>query len=149
MDLFIGNLPGNVVEKDLINFFRGYNKKVQFRIESKDMSDGSKLRYAVASYESDKLARKAMAKLHGQMLYGATLNIREFEHRSYNNERRAIGWRNKPWDDIERRQDDRRNHVAFQHKDEFDIILEGAPKEQQANHENLVVRAYKNASRKF
>jgi uncharacterized protein YifE (UPF0438 family) len=34
--------------------------------------------------------------------------VREYKQRSYSNERRALNWRDKPWDGVERRISERR-----------------------------------------
>lgn len=150
MNLLISNLPDRAAVGDLENFFRGFHRNVRFRFEFSIQPDGSKVRYAIASFDSEKTALKALGKLQQRPLFNQTLFLREYFHRSYNNERRALGWRNKPWDGEERRVQDRRNHAAFVAEDEFEQILKGAPKEEAApTSDNILVRAYRGMARKF
>jgi RNA recognition motif-containing protein len=108
MDVFIGNLSPRTTLSDLVVFFKGFSSDTRFQLFDKAYEDGSRLRYAVATIEPDKLAEKAIKKLNGQWLQGEAVVLREFLHRNYGNERRAMGWRDKPWHGVERRDNERR-----------------------------------------
>lgn len=149
MELYIGNLPDKATVSDLNHLFRGFSRKLRFRFEFRVLPDGHKARYAVAEFDSPKLAQKAMLKLRNTQIYGHMLEIHEYSYRSYNNERRAPGWRNRVWSGNERRQSDRRNHAAYRAPDAFEEILQGVPKEEKPSSQNLLVRAYRNFARKF
>lgn len=108
MEVFIGNLAIGVTYTDLISFFKGFANKMRLRIVDKRQDDGSKLRYAIATFESEKLALKAIKKLNQKTLRGEPVVLREYFHRYYANERRALNWRDKPWEGVERRKTERR-----------------------------------------
>lgn len=122
MDVFIGNLSPRTTLIDLALFFKGFASDVRFQIFDKQFEDGSRTRYAVATIEPDKLAEKAIRKLNGAYLQGNTVFLREFLHRSYNNERRAVGWRSKPWQGVERRTSERRRKQSLKPAD-FDAEI--------------------------
>lgn len=149
MELYIGNLSDKVSIDDLHRLFRGFGRNLQFRFEFRILDDGGKARYAVVEFDSERLARKAIDKLRHTPLYGQPLIIHEYVHRSYNNERRAVGWRNRQWPGNERRSNDRRNHAAYQAPDAFEEILQGAPREEETKAQNVLVQAYRDFARKF
>ncbi len=110
MELFVGNLGETVSAADLARLFRDY-KGATVRLVDKRFEDGRIERHAVASIDSDKLARKAIKQLDGQVLRGNRIVIREYLHRTYSNERRALNWRNQHWPGFERRQTERRQRA--------------------------------------
>lgn len=151
MDLYIGNLAPGTSFGDLIALFKGFSKMARFRFEQKKLADGTLVRYAVASFENDKYAIKMMEKFHGHPLNGCALVVREYLHRSYNNERRDVNWRDKPWRAGERRRDDRRYKEAAKPQDEYEAILATSQaKEPSAEEEisSVRVQAYENFARK-
>jgi len=151
MELFIGNLAPNATIGDLITFFKGFNKKARFRCEQKTLEDGSTVRYAVADFENDKYALKMMEKFSCQEFHGRALIIREYLYRSYNNERRAVNWREKPWRAGERRRNDRRCKEAIMPQDDFEKILASSrDKEETLDEqvEHIKVQAYGDFARK-
>jgi len=122
MDVFVGNLSPRTTLNDLVVFFKSFSSDARFQIFDKQFEDGSRTRYAIASIEPDKLAEKAIKKLNGTYLQGNTVVLREFLHRSYSNERRAVGWRDKPWGGVERRGNERRRKQA-QKATDFDTEM--------------------------
>jgi len=108
MDVFVGNLSPRTTLSDLVAFFKSFASEARFQLFTKQFEDGAQVHYAVATIESDKLAEKAIKKLNGQSLNGHPVMLREFIHRNYGNERRAVGWRDKPWHGVERRGLERR-----------------------------------------
>jgi RNA recognition motif-containing protein len=151
MDLYIGNLAPGTNFGDLITLFKGFSKMARFRFEQKKLADGTLVRYAVASFDNDKYALKMMAKFHGHLFNQRELVVREYLHRSYNNERRDVNWRDKPWRAGERRRDDRRYKEAAKPQDEYEAILATAQaKEPSAEEEisSVRVEAYENFARK-
>jgi RNA recognition motif-containing protein len=151
MELFIGNLSPNANLGELVAFFKGFNKMARFRVEQKKLEDGTLVRYAVAVFENDKYALKMMEKFHGELFRGRELVIREYLHRSYNNERRAVNWRDKPWRAGERRRDDRRYKEMVKPKDEFESILATSQAKEKSlddQADSVKVQAYDNFARK-
>lgn len=149
MEVFIGNLSPRTTLTDLVTFFKGFASDTRFQIFDKQYDDGSRTRYAVASIDSDRVAEKAIKKLTGKVLNGNTIMLREYQHRSYGNERRAVGWRDKPWHGIERRASERRRKQAVKQRD-FDTEM-GVNKTQSGKEESEEIRieARGNFARKY
>ncbi len=150
MELFIGNLPANANLGVLIAHFKGFSTRARFRMERKRQDDGRLLHYAVADFDSDKYAQKFLKKFNGQEFHGCELAIREYFYRSYNNERRAVNWREKPWRAGERRRNDRRLKEKLEQKDEFEEILARSQAEKSLDEQadTIKIEAYANVARK-
>ena len=152
MELFIGNLTPDTTLGELIAFFKGFSSKAKFRFEEKTLEDGTCIRYAVADFASDKLALKMREKFDSEIFRGNALAIREYLHRTYTNERRAVNWRDKPWRAGERRRDDRRLKAYVGQFDDFAAILATAPQEKamtlDEQADSLKIEAYANVARK-
>lgn len=130
MEVYIGNLEPKITYGDLISFLKGFSSKAKIRIIEKRQSDGSKIRYGIAAFDSDKLALKAIRKLNNKPLRGERVIVREYFHRYYANERRDLNWRDKPWSGVERRRQERRK----QHN--LPPERSNAPGKQPANKTN-------------
>lgn len=109
MELFIGNIPkkmnafelqrlvnralssGGLVEA-LINVVRrkGKIRRLEFDVVTEVKVDKI-VRYGKAIVEPDPAAKNIIKKLNNFPCRGNRLNVREFGHRSYNNERRSPG----------------------------------------------------------
>ncbi len=153
MELFIGNLPPNTNLGELIAFFKGFSSKADFHLKKKKLEDGTTVHYAVLGFVNDKYAHKLMEKYVGAVFNGNELVIREYEHRSYNNERRAVNWREKPWRAGERRKSDRRLKEQVAKRDDFEDILATSKKEEKEKTldeqaASLKIEAYANVARK-
>lgn len=151
MELFIGNISERTHVADLIAFFKGFEKKTTFRIEEKRLEDGTLCRYGVANFNEEKLALKALKKLDGKPLLGRNLHLREFFYRSYSNERRALNWRDRPWDGPERRVSERRKKEQATKRDEFDEILASSQRAtvmEEGDPEKITITGYHNLARK-
>ena len=148
MEVFIGNLAPNATLTDLIGFFKGFAGKARIRIVEKKLEDGSKCRYGIADFESDKLGLKAIKKLHGKSLRGEPVVMREYFHRYYGNERRAVNWRDQPWQGVERRQQERRMKEAPKGTDGFDQLVEQTRKAEEAEVESIRISGYTHLARK-
>ena len=150
MDIFVGNLSPRTTVSDLVALFKSFSSATRFQIFDKQYDDGSRSRYAVATIDSDKLAEKAIKKLNGQELNGQRIALREFLHRSYGNERRAIGWRDKPWHGVERRANERRRKMAIKPTD-FETqmgVKTSVSGDEKIDLDNLQVEARGNFARK-
>ena len=121
-------------------------------MEKKKLDDGSTLYFAVADFDNEKYAQKFFDKFDGVEFHGNELAIREYYHRSYNNERRAVNWREKPWRAGERRQDDRRIKEKLVQRDDFEDIKATSHEEKEETLDekaaHLKVEAYANVARK-
>ena len=149
MEVFIGNISPNTTLNDVVNFLKSFAKKTRVRIVDQPLENGGHARYAVADFETDKLAIKAIKKLDGTTLRGNAVVMREFFHRSYYNERRAVNWRDKPWEGPERRQLERRQKIHVKEKDDFNSLLENSKQNEQKAEASISIRAYNNMARKF
>lgn len=151
MDVFVGNLSPNTTLSDVVAFFKGFAKKARIRMVDQKLENGKRAYYAVADFESDKLALKAIKKLNGGVLRGEKVVMREFFHRSYSNERRAVNWRDKPWDGPERRQSERRQKPATKKRDDFDELVKSSEKNENKKKEEdaFSISAYNNMARKL
>ncbi|GMR07435.1 MAG: hypothetical protein BMS9Abin26_0438 [Gammaproteobacteria bacterium] len=110
MELFIGPLTGNIMGRDITNFFNGFNQRCSVQIFSrKDKYFKEAYRYAVVDIEPERLARKALKCLNMKPLDRLRVVVRAFSHRACNNERRDVSWRGKNWHSGERRNIDRRH----------------------------------------
>ena len=153
MELFVGNLPPNTGLGELIAFFKGYSSKGDFHLKKKTLDNGETVYYAVIGFENDKYAEKLLEKFAGKEFKGRVLVIREYVHRSYNNERRAVNWREKPWRAGERRRTDRRliEGKPVSTKDDFEDILASSKAKEKSLDEQagtIKIEAYANVARK-
>ncbi len=138
MQLFIGNLPRNmntfelrrIVERALLpqgiqetakHYLKGERvKRVQYEIFDKLTPFGI-VRHAKATIEPDLLAQRVIERLDNTPYRDTMLVVREFVTRINNNDRRALTWRLKSWNNTERRLRDRRQPTVDLEKkqDEF------------------------------
>ena len=107
MEIFISNITADIREVELRKFFGRYAKDATFSLR-KLKFENSTYFCAQVDIEPEKLALKAIKKLHGKKLNGKPVSLREYEYRAGNNERRALNWRELFWDKIERRFGERR-----------------------------------------
>lgn len=145
MEVFIGNLSERVTLTDLTAFLKTFANKARIRIVDKRQEDGSRIRYGIADFDSDKLALKAIKKLNQKVLRGNPVVMREFFHRRYSNERRALNWREIPWSGPERRKDERRRNEVAKSQDAFRDMLEQNAKKEP---ENIRISGYAQLARK-
>lgn len=148
MEVFIGNLADNVSVTDLTAFFKAFANKARIRIVEKRQEDGSRIRYGIANFDTDKLALKAIKKLNQKELRGRAVVLREYIHRSYSNERRALNWRDKPWDGPERRRVERRKKENIKPRDDFDELLKQGEAKSIEEEEQIQISAYSHLARK-
>lgn len=154
MDVYIGNITVNTTLSDVVNHFRGFAKKARFRIVDKKLEDGTRAYFAVAEFDTEKLALKAIKKLNGSLLRGQKVHMREYYHRNYSNERRAVNWREKPWHGPERRRSERRKKVTRdQPLDDFEQLVKNSQenelRESEAAKASISISAYNNMARKY
>lgn len=82
MEIFIGNLPKQTVVSELNEFFRGFGRTAYFSILEKVMEDGRTLRFGYGVIEPDWAGIHAVRRLNHKKLHGRPLTIREYVHRS-------------------------------------------------------------------
>lgn len=144
MEVFVGNLPGTVKVADVERLLAPFDRQVQIKLQQHKRKDGETGCYAVCTFSSDRLAQKAIKKLDGSQLFGQVLSVREYLYRSYSNERRALGWRNRPWQGVERRGVERRQgSIKTAEPDPF--AEEVAPAEEK---ERIVIQGFRDLATK-
>lgn len=148
MEVFVGNLNNTVSFRDLALLLKDF-KKPQIKLVEKAQADGVMLRYAVVTFDSARLAKKAINRFHTHELRGQPLVMREFVYRSYVNERRALDWRNRPWSGPERRRTDRRKAQLLATADTFPVEPSAPAPAAKAREPELRVAAYKDMARKY
>jgi hypothetical protein len=149
MEVYIGNITPKTTLNDVVNFLKSFAKKASVRLVDHPLEDGGHARYALADFDTDKLALKAIKKLDGAVLHGNTVVMREFIHRSYYNERRAVNWRDKPWNGPERRNLERRQKIHAKPKDDFNELLESSKENEKKERAGISISAYNNMARKL
>lgn len=126
MQVFIGNLAQDTSNADLRlalynamnrSFLRrlglpfgpqiDVNRDVKFRLAHKKYG-GRELHYCVADFDSAEAALYAIKGLHRAKVRGNRIVVREYAHRAYFNDRRAVGSGDMTWQGHDRRQGDRR-----------------------------------------
>jgi hypothetical protein len=138
MQLFIGNLPKKmstfelrrIVERALLpqgiqetakHYLKGERvKRVQYEVFDK-LTPFGVVRHGKVSIEPDSLAHRVIERLDNTPYRDNKLVVREFVTRINNNDRRALTWRLKSWNNTERRSQDRRQPTVdlARKQDEF------------------------------
>ena len=110
MNLFIGNLPSHTTEGDLCALLRLSQRDANRRLRIFKKADraGRVRRFGIVHVESDTDLRKLLDRNRSAELKGQLLDVREYVPRAVGNERRAVGWRTRPWPHQERRLTERR-----------------------------------------
>jgi hypothetical protein len=110
VDIFIGNLPASATLHDIRSVCRKWDFGADFERKRGIYQIGKPFQYFVAHFGpgQEKEAERLVRQLKGASLHGRTIEVREYYKRSYSHERRALGWRDRPWDGVERRSQDRR-----------------------------------------
>lgn len=132
MEIFVGNLPGEIQSSDLENLLKNTLKKnifqklfkalvnsgsfakgkVHCRVIQKELQ-GKVQQYGHINIHSGKLAKCAVDSLNRYKYKGQYLVAREYYHRAYNNDRRNVRWRDTPWRKDERRLEERRGAAEY------------------------------------
>jgi hypothetical protein len=133
MDIYVGNIPKgtrpgeikNLIKKAIKNkvFPRLFDKIVAkgqidkgvgIKIhKSKSMDgDGGEYNYGHIVVQSNGIGKLAIDSLIDARIRGSNLSAREFIARDQNNDRRTLNWRDLPWNDHCRRQNERRRNSS-------------------------------------
>ncbi len=110
MDVFIGNLPSRISFSEIRELHGNWDFDVPIkRVDDQDRQ-GREFHYFLAQFSPNNTAEaeQLMQEMDGVSYYGQPLDVREFVHRSYCRERRALNWRERPWHQTERRVTERR-----------------------------------------
>lgn len=117
MELFVGNISADTREHEIRKFFGPYAKNATITLHKLKLAYSTYF-YARVDIESERLAFKAIKKLHRKKLNGKSVPVREYEYRASNNDRRALHWRDMFWNQAERRCDERRQRAKlFKHSE--------------------------------
>lgn len=145
-EILISNLPGEVAMVELCALLNRFGKHFSLKMLKKEFENGEKCRFCIASFDSERLARKATKRLRKPKRGVTPLEVHEYIHRSYSNERRDLGWREQEWDDDERRSHERRRQEHVEPVD--DLFTDPSPEEGVANGKSIKITAYSNLTRK-
>lgn len=135
MQVFIGNLPRNFNEFELRRLvervvlpkgvkqtakhylFRSERlKRSGYKVFDK-LTNAGLVRHGVALIEPDILAQRVIERLHNSEYRGVRLTAHEYKTRTNSNDRRSINWRQKSWDRLERRYNERRQPTIMVEKE--------------------------------
>jgi RNA recognition motif-containing protein len=122
MDIYVGNLPEGFVAYDLrrvfnevlkVNGIKRFFSKIDPATDVKftiveTQKDSDMARYGLVTIDSEEVGRLCVERLNNKIVRGRPLVVREYRSRTCMNERRALNWRERPWDGPERRKKDRR-----------------------------------------
>ena len=111
-DVIVLELADEADLPDLQALLKRLAARASCRIVEQKYADGTRCRYGLASFEQVKYAIKAIKKFNQKKLLGVPVTVRQYFHRSYQNERRVLNWRELPWDGPERRLGERRRKLA-------------------------------------
>ncbi|OOZ41235.1 hypothetical protein BOW53_04450 [Solemya pervernicosa gill symbiont] len=145
VEVIVRNLHERVTESELETLFKAFRKKADITLVAK-AAKGASCRYGLALFHSKRHAQSAIKQLDGKPLHGQPVILREFIARSYGNERRTLGWRNRVWSGAERRQHERRFSDANRPIDDFDQWLSDS--EKPAADAEMEVEGYREHARK-
>ena len=150
MEVYVGSLSPHTTRNDVVTFLKSFARDARIRMIDQKLEDNLRAYYAIANFDSDRLALKAIKKLNGGVLRGEQVELREFFHRRYSNERRALNWREKAWSGLERRNQERRKKVvpAAQSADDFSIQIE-EQSTKQSDPDSVHISAYRDMARKL
>jgi RNA recognition motif-containing protein len=126
MEIYVGNWPSGADNYDLRKLFErdllrvGIHRRMRGLFRRRDNQERERFRvvieqkngvtfhYGRVTLEPDDMARIAIERLNGSNYRGNVLVVREWQTRAYQNDRRALNWRTKPWNKLERRRIERR-----------------------------------------
>lgn len=150
MEVYVGNLNLQTTRNDVVAYLKSFARDARIHMVDQTLENGSRAYYAVLDFDSDRLALKAIKKLNGGILRGEKVELHEYLHRSYSNERRALNWRDQPWGGLERRNHERRKKVApINRADDFGIQVEEHSNTADQDPASLKISAYNNMARKL
>lgn len=146
MDVFVSNLPETISRGELMRLLLPFDRQVKAKLYLHQTKTGGLICFAVCNFASERLALKAIKKLNGFQLLGYALTAREYRYRSYSNERRALGWRNRRWLGKERRGRERRNGSL---PDDTAYFFPTAAVVETVDEEQITVAGYSGFATKF
>ena len=150
MEVYVGNLNPQTTRNDVVAYLKSFARDARIRMVEQPLDNGSRTLYAIADFDSDRLALKAIKKLNGGVLRGEKIELHEYLHRSYSNERRALNWRDQPWSGLERRNHERRKKAAQANQaDDFGIQVEEHAETTKPDAASVRISAYSNMARKL
>jgi RNA recognition motif-containing protein len=151
MEVFVGSLNPHTTRSDVMAFLKSFARDARIRMVDQKLENNQRAYYAIADFDSDRLALKAIKKFSGSVLRGEKVMLREYFHRSYSNERRALNWRDQPWTGQERRNHERRLKImpVNQYPDDFGIQVEEKQQNNLSDTTSVQISAYSNMARKL
>ena len=108
MHIFIGNIPSKKYEPEIKSLINAFDSNARNRLETSLTRFRPNDYYCIVKFANVRTGRRFIKKLDQKSPFGQPLKVREYQHRSYGNERRAIDWREKDWNSTEKRTTERR-----------------------------------------
>lgn len=108
MHIFIGNVPSKNYEPELKSLIKAFDNNERNRLETSLTRHRSNDYYCVVKFANTRTGRRFIKRMDQKSPFGQPLRVREYQHRSYGNERRAINWREKEWHGVDKRISERR-----------------------------------------
>jgi RNA recognition motif-containing protein len=110
MDIFVGNLPGKTSVLDLRKLV-GQMRQARYRIIHRRYRDGQICCYGHAIINGRKTADEIIRRLNGHQYKGRQLSVRPLFNRNEYNERRIRRVFCSGWNGVNRRRQERRQHL--------------------------------------
>ena len=110
MNIFVGGLARTVTPEDLHMAFSGFGTVINILIMN-DPAPEKPRGYAHVYLVPEQAGRRAIAALHGVVLRGKTLVVRECIYRSPGDRRHTA----EPWNEVERRRSPERRNNHTEH----------------------------------
>jgi len=151
--LYVGRLSPGTTTAQLYQAFAKFRRNWGgAKLHRKTLPSGEVIHWAVVTLSSAKAARKAVQAMDGMVVRGQRVQLRDYHDRTVHNERRAPGWRNRPWNGLERRKHDRRRYELRQAPpdDLFDATAQAEADELEVETPYAISTAgYRDHSRKL
>lgn len=119
MQLFIGNLNKYDNAAGLLERFKPLRHDIRIQI-LKLSNKYTTMYHGLVTVRSERNAQRSIKLLNNTLFHDRYITVREYTHRASSNDRRAINWRDKNWDNFNRRSQERRNNWKVSVVDEFD-----------------------------
>ena len=146
VEILVSNLPDEIGVFELGILLSDFIGHFHLKIFDKAFENGEQCRFCIATFDSERLARKATKKLRKSKFGKRQLEVHKYIYRTYSNERRDLHWRDLEWNDKERRDHERRRQEHIEQVD--DLFADPILKKSEASKESIRITAYGNLARK-
>ena len=120
-DIFVSDLPDEIGLFELGILLCDYAEHFTLKM----VEGGDQRRICIATFDSERLAQKAVKVLRKSKFGKHRLEVHKYIHRAYSSERRDPLWRNRKWDSEERRNRERRQQAVLKpYREQFGESIE-------------------------